>query len=134
KDKLYACPKCPKKYSSLGWMKRHLNTSGHSSTWIIYYNSDTITLLTNRISQLEYKLDNLDLKNVIMTSSDIAIKSTQQKTEKTIPKEKGNYNKIVIENLTIIFKVVKPSEYHNLKPSELMKISLPEEKSIEVKN
>jgi len=121
KDKLYACPKCPKKYSSLGWMKRHLNTSGHSSTWIIYYNSDTITLLTNRITQLESKIDNLDFKNIVMNSSDFAIERIKKEMPKEKQENKGQFT-IVIKQLNVIFNQIKPEEEHNLRPSEILNI------------
>jgi len=121
KDKLYACPKCPKKYSSLGWMKRHLNTSGHSSTWIIYYNSDTITLLTNRITQLESKIDNLDFKNIVMNSSDFAIERIKKEVKPEQNESKLQLT-VVIQQLNVIFKTVSKDSEHNLKPSEILNI------------
>jgi hypothetical protein len=121
KEKLYACPKCNHKYSSLGWMKRHLVKSGHSSTWIIYYNSDTILQLNNRIVQLEFKLDNLDLKNIIVKSSDIAIERIRKEMPKEKQENKGQFT-IVIKQLNVIFNQIKPEEEHNIRPSELLKL------------
>src|SRR4030042_1718548 len=111
KDKLFACPKCNKLYKGQKCLKNHQQKLNHGFTFLVYYTSDLVSTMEYRLAQVEHKLNNLNLKNMVIKSSDYAIEKIKKEE---IPKEKEanmiNLT-VVIQQLNVVFKTITPGDH-----------------------